>query len=259
MDNSSIGLCDMQPPVSALMIDCSTASSFHASTSLETLAPSGLHDSLMRIATSAYLYVLQHTSSVRTLSWLQIVTVLALCSITYLTSLIVYRLYLSPLAAFPGPFLARTTHWYEFYYTYVQTGMYYKKVAEFHAKYGKFDQYSQRCCQPLTTSTIGPVVRVTPDDIHVMDPSAYQNLFVTGVVRKTEAYPRFSSGTGFEGMCISIYNTEEITNGFQRHDRHVHEPRRSSTSPNAPRKALRTAQHLTDRASYHIAHGEALR
>lgn len=33
-----------------------------------------------------------------------------------------------------------------------------------------------------------------------MEPSAYQQLFVTGAVRKTEAYPRFSSGTGFEDM-----------------------------------------------------------
>jgi hypothetical protein len=107
-------------------------------------------------------------------------------------------------------FLAKITHWYEFYYTYIQTGMYYKKVAEFHAKYGKSDR-AKRCCQPLKMSTLGPVVRVTPDEIHVMDPATYQSLFVTGAVRKTEAYPRFSSGTGFEGMHFSIYNIEEVT------------------------------------------------
>jgi hypothetical protein len=62
----------------------------------------------------------------------------------------------------------------------------------------------------LTTSSLGPVVRVTPDEIHVMDATAYQNLFVTGAVRKTEAYPRFSSGTGFEGMDLLICSATKV-------------------------------------------------
>jgi hypothetical protein len=77
----------------------------------------------------------------RNLTCHQIATMLAICVVAYISSLIVHRLYLSPVAAFPGLFLAKTTHWYEFYYTYIQTGMYYKKVAEFHAKYGKFDHH----------------------------------------------------------------------------------------------------------------------
>lgn len=28
----------------------------------------------------------------------------------------------------------------------------------------------------------------------------YRKIFVTGVVMKTDSYPRFSNGTGFEGM-----------------------------------------------------------
>ncbi|TWU78279.1 hypothetical protein ED733_008291 [Metarhizium rileyi] len=84
-------------------------------------------------------------------------------------------------AAFLGPFLAKLTHWYEFYFNFMCTGMYYEKIREMHEIYG-------------------PVVRVTPDEIHVMEPSVYHKLFVPGSVRKTEAYVRFSQGTGFEDM-----------------------------------------------------------
>jgi hypothetical protein len=140
MDNSSIGLCDMQAPAPPLMSDCSTPSSLHASTSLQPFVYSGLHDNLVRAVTLVYQDILQQTKSMLNLSWVEIAAMLTLFMVAYLSSLTVYRLYLSPVAAFPGPFLARTTHWYEFYYTYIQTGMYYKKVAEFHAKYGESDR-----------------------------------------------------------------------------------------------------------------------
>jgi hypothetical protein len=65
-------------------------------------------------------------------------------------------------------------------------------------------------CANLTIFTLSPVVRVTPDEIHVMDSAAYQTLFVTGAVRKTEAYPRFSSGTGFEGIYVPICKITKV-------------------------------------------------
>ena len=54
----------------------------------------------------------------------------------YTTSLIVYRLYLSPLAKFPGPTLAAATLWYEYYYDVVKRGRYTWRIAELHAQYG---------------------------------------------------------------------------------------------------------------------------
>ena len=53
----------------------------------------------------------------------------------YVVVLIIYRLYFSPLAKFPGPKVAAATLWYEFYYDVVKRGRYTWKIAELHAQY----------------------------------------------------------------------------------------------------------------------------
>lgn len=47
-----------------------------------------------------------------------------------------YRLYLSPLAKFPGRNLAALTLWYEFYHDYFRRGQYTWEIADMHEKYG---------------------------------------------------------------------------------------------------------------------------
>lgn len=54
----------------------------------------------------------------------------------YLLVGVVYRLYFSPLAKFPGPKLAAATLWYEFYYDVVQKGRYTWEIGKMHEKYG---------------------------------------------------------------------------------------------------------------------------
>jgi hypothetical protein len=56
--------------------------------------------------------------------------------VVYLIGLVVYRLYFSPLAKFPGPKLATITRWYEAYYEIVLSGQYSFKIDKLHDIYG---------------------------------------------------------------------------------------------------------------------------
>lgn len=64
-----------------------------------------------------------------------------LCLVVYVAYLLaraVYRLYLHPLAKFPGPKTAAVTTWYEAYYEIVLRGQYYKQISKLHDQYGRF-------------------------------------------------------------------------------------------------------------------------
>jgi hypothetical protein len=59
-------------------------------------------------------------------------------TLTYYATLVFYRLFLHPLARYPGPKLAAISRWYEAYYDVVLNGKYTKKIAELHKIYGLF-------------------------------------------------------------------------------------------------------------------------
>lgn len=67
----------------------------------------------------------------------QCLVVLGLALVTWLVWGIVYRLYLSPVAKFPGRKLAALTLWYEFYYDVVKGGEYIWEIEKMHKQYGK--------------------------------------------------------------------------------------------------------------------------
>jgi hypothetical protein len=56
--------------------------------------------------------------------------------LAYLIALGFYRLYLSPIAKFPGPKLAALSLWYEFYYEVVLKGQFSFHIQELHKRYG---------------------------------------------------------------------------------------------------------------------------
>ncbi|KAK3897323.1 trichodiene oxygenase [Staphylotrichum tortipilum] len=90
----------------------------------------------------------------RSLSWQHVAVAFAV----YFTCVAFYRLYLHPLAKFPGPKLAALTRLYEAYYDVILDGQYTFKIEKLHKKYG-------------------PVVRISPYELHVGDPAFFEKLY----------------------------------------------------------------------------------
>ncbi|RYP22145.1 hypothetical protein DL767_009119 [Monosporascus sp. MG133] len=88
------------------------------------------------------------------LSWRHVAATVAV----YFATLVIYRLFLHPLARFPGPRLAAISRWYEAYYDVVKNGQYTFKIAELHKQYG-------------------PIIRISPYELHVNDPAFYDTLY----------------------------------------------------------------------------------
>lgn len=50
---------------------------------------------------------------------------------------LIYRLYFSPLAKYPGPKLAAATRWYEFYYDVMKRNRFSWQIQKMHDQYGR--------------------------------------------------------------------------------------------------------------------------
>ena len=76
----------------------------------------------------------------------------------YFIALSIYRLFLSPIAHFPGSKLAALTGWYEAYYDIYKGGQFTFQVAKWHQQYG-------------------PIIRINPYEIHISDPDFHDTAF----------------------------------------------------------------------------------
>jgi hypothetical protein len=103
-------------------------------------------------------------------------------SLFYIGAVIFYRLVLSPLAQFPGPRLAAATRLYEIYFQIVKGGTFTWHINDLHDKYG-------------------PVVRITPWELHIRDPQFYNTLYA-GPGKYRNKDPLFS----FIGYPNSIFS-----------------------------------------------------
>ncbi|KAI1344240.1 putative benzoate 4-monooxygenase cytochrome P450 [Xylariaceae sp. FL0016] len=115
--------------------------------------------------------------------WLLAGAMVSLC--VYILGLVVYRLYLSPLACFPGPKLAAATHWYETYYDVKDNG-FPEILRQMHQEYG-------------------PVLRVNPWEVCIDDSDFYDEVFVTAGKRRTDVWGPPRAGVGFKGsMAVTV-------------------------------------------------------
>lgn len=86
------------------------------------------------------------------------IQLLLLGSLLYSIGLLLHRLFFHPLRKIPGPWCAAATSWYEFYYDVVLDGQLVRQYPILHEKYG-------------------PVIRISPDRIHVSDPSFFREVY----------------------------------------------------------------------------------
>ncbi|KAJ5282252.1 hypothetical protein N7497_012066 [Penicillium chrysogenum] len=96
---------------------------------------------------------------------------------------VIYRLYFSPLAKFPGPRLAAATSLYEFYFDVIRDGQFMFELNRLHDKYG-------------------PILRINPHELHIKDPSYYDTLY-GGPLNKRDKLPSFTQS----GLPLSAFET----------------------------------------------------
>jgi cytochrome P450 len=140
--------------------------------------------------------------------WPTIASVFAI----YVAALYIYRLFFHPLARFPGPKLAALSLWYEFYFDALKHGQYVFRIKEMHDEYG-------------------PIVRISPDELHINDPDFIPELMPT-TGRKTEKYPRVLQLFGFSEAAITTKD----------HD--MHRMRRASMSRMFSKESVRRLEPL---------------
>ncbi|KAF2176548.1 cytochrome P450 [Zopfia rhizophila CBS 207.26] len=118
--------------------------------------------------------------------------------IVYLASLCLYRLFFHPLAKLPGPKLAALSNWYEFYYDVLLHGNFTSHIQELHEQYG-------------------PIIRITPSELHINDPEYYDQLYARAGRR--DKYSYFSGRFGY------------ASDSFSTIDHDLHRLRRKPLSP----------------------------
>jgi hypothetical protein len=142
----------------------------------------------------------------------------AVLGVLYYVGLAVYRLYWSPLAAFPGPKLAALTTWYDFYYEIIKDGQFTFHIKDLHKEFGmnSLPAIIIESTQWLMM-TQGPIIRISPNEFHINDPELFDQLYLRSGRR--DKYTYMSRRFGYAQDTFSTLPHE------------LHRVRRKSLSP----------------------------
>ncbi|KAI1178015.1 cytochrome P450 [Nemania sp. FL0916] len=161
-------------------------------------------------------------------------TVFAVLSVLFFIAraicLIIYRLFFSPLARFPGPKLAATSTLYEAYYDLIHKGggQMAFKIKELHEKYG-------------------PIVRVGPNEVHIDDPEFYNSVYTKSTAsRPIDKLEKYKHRFGMPEATISTVEGEK------------HRMRRQAVAPFFSKSRINglndTLLEVVERISYRLKH-----
>ncbi|KAJ5926353.1 hypothetical protein N7516_008126 [Penicillium verrucosum] len=134
---------------------------------------------------------------------------------SFVFGVVIYRLQFHPLSKFPGPKLAALTSLYEFYYNVVLGGRYLWEIERMHEQYG-------------------PIVRITPHELHVADPEFYTEIYA-GPTRRRDKDPRL---VRLAGQPMSMFATV---------DHSLHSSRRSILSNYFSKKSIAGLEDMIQR------------
>ncbi|KAI1636385.1 cytochrome P450 [Biscogniauxia mediterranea] len=83
---------------------------------------------------------------------------IAVVYVSYIGGLVLYRLKFHPLAGIPGPFLCRISYLQQCYYEAILNGKFLERFPGYHRRYG-------------------PVVRISPNEVHIDEASLYHEIY----------------------------------------------------------------------------------
>jgi cytochrome P450 len=128
-----------------------------------------------------------------------LVVIVSTLSLVYLLCIAIYRLYFHSLSQIAGPWYAALTHWYQFYFDVVKRGRFPWELERMHKQYG-------------------PIVRIGPNEVHIVDPEFYNVLYAAGSQKRNKDHFALD---GF-GLPDAVLETGS-------HD--LHRMRRAALSP----------------------------